>query len=76
MLEMCLKLNKSIHDLMDSVIDVQTIMKDPALPANAQILECFVYLDAGDWVPILKDAFLDDVSYNFDEEAYWSRKGA
>lgn len=74
MLETCLKLDKSIHDLIDSVIDVQTIMADPTLQPGEQILEFFVYLDADDWVPFLKNAFLNDVSYNFDEEAYWSRK--
>jgi L-rhamnose isomerase len=76
MLETCLKLDKSIHDLIHSVIDVQTLMADPTLQPGEQILEFFMYLDAGDWVPFLKNAFLNDVRYNFDEEAYWSRKGA
>lgn len=68
------KLVKSIQDLGNSVVAVQTIIRDPDLQPGEQIEECFAYLEADDWVPIMKNAFFEGVRYNFDEEAYWSRK--
>ena len=74
MYETFLKLDKSLNALAHSVVAVQTIMTDPDLPANEQIVECFAYLEADDWVPIMKNRFFEGVRYNFDAVDYWSRK--
>jgi len=74
MREMFNKLVKSIQDFAASIVAVQTIIRDPNLQPGEQIEECFAYLNAEDWVPIMKNTFFEGVRYNFDEEAYWSRK--